>query len=396
LSFGTNSTNNQSPQVSGTTGLFPFAPGRAFKDGDTFLGGYIRIIAANTPANTNLAVTHGLKAIPRTVEVLDWGTDGTTWLPGNLNLAGGLYPGIAVNFLYWPDATGLATPYSAFFANSSSAVATIYPKVLGVYQQTNAQLLALDASGNLGIAGHYWSNTSGILLAYSGGAANTGFYYDSSNAAAVRCTQFYVQTAAGAAAAPLSCAAITCTSIGANGTVTSGGQGTANAGQIYCTALSSASSVGASYGDIIAQRSASTGFFYSGGATSYAAWYWDGTNANINGSTAGAALIITRSGGYMPVFAASFTPSSDIKFKQNVQNIKRGIDDLLKLTPRSFKWKDNGSQDLGFIAQEVKEIIPEIVVKMKDEDLGLRYNSLIAVIVKAIQQLDARLTAGNL
>jgi hypothetical protein len=98
----------------------------------------------------------------------------------------------------------------------------------------------------------------------------------------------------------------------------------------------------------------------------------------------------------MPVFATSFTPSSDIKFKQNVQNIKRGIDDLLKLTPRSFKWKDNGSQDLGFIAQEVKEIIPEIVVKMKDEDLGLRYNSLIAVIVKAIQQLDARLTAGNL
>ena len=48
--------------------------------------------------------------------------------------------------------------------------------------------------------------------------------------------------------------------------------------------------------------------------------------------------------------------------KENVNPLGYGIKDLVKINPVSFDWKVNDkSYDIGFIAQEVLEIIPEIV-----------------------------------
>lgn len=83
--------------------------------------------------------------------------------------------------------------------------------------------------------------------------------------------------------------------------------------------------------------------------------------------------------------------SSDIKLKKDIQNIQYGIKDILKLKPVEFYWKNQlkfGTQkEIGFIAQEVQDIIPELIGINSDETLSLDYPKIIPVIVKAIQDL---------
>lgn len=86
--------------------------------------------------------------------------------------------------------------------------------------------------------------------------------------------------------------------------------------------------------------------------------------------------------------------SSDSKLKKNVENIVYGLNSVLALRPVSYNWipENLGTQkEIGFIAQEVKSIIPEIIGKNSDSTLSLDYPKLTAVLVKAIQELEARL-----
>lgn len=69
--------------------------------------------------------------------------------------------------------------------------------------------------------------------------------------------------------------------------------------------------------------------------------------------------------------AASYITSSDKNIKDNIEPIKSGLDIINKLNPVTFYLKDeyntSDEKDLmyGFIAQEVQELIPEIVKKGK-------------------------------
>jgi len=63
----------------------------------------------------------------------------------------------------------------------------------------------------------------------------------------------------------------------------------------------------------------------------------------------------------------SFTVSSDSRLKQNIEPLQGSIDQLLKLRPVTFEWKDpaehgnHQGMQRGFIAQEVEKILPEWV-----------------------------------
>lgn len=60
----------------------------------------------------------------------------------------------------------------------------------------------------------------------------------------------------------------------------------------------------------------------------------------------------------------------------------------MKLHPVTYKLKGINNQDIGFIAQEVKEIIPEIVYG-KEGELTLSYGQIAPVLVKAVQEQQA-------
>ena len=68
---------------------------------------------------------------------------------------------------------------------------------------------------------------------------------------------------------------------------------------------------------------------------------------------------------------------------------------LPNLKPRRFFWKDetvSKQKQIGFIAQEVEEVLPESV-RGYEGDKSIIDNSLISVLTKAIQELSQEVTA---
>ena len=88
------------------------------------------------------------------------------------------------------------------------------------------------------------------------------------------------------------------------------------------------------------------------------------------------------------VIAFSTTPS-DKRLKKNIKDIDYGLDTIMKLNPKEYDWKKDDRHDIGFIAQEVEKVIPEIVKDKKHFDKEIKtldYEKLTAVLIKAVQE----------
>ncbi|MCF2491453.1 tail fiber domain-containing protein [Dyadobacter sp. CY347] len=89
--------------------------------------------------------------------------------------------------------------------------------------------------------------------------------------------------------------------------------------------------------------------------------------------------------------------TSDVRLKRNIQAFDNGLDIVSKLKPVSYEKKaliannDYDKKEIGFIAQEVQKILPQLVSEGKDADktLALDYNSLIPILTRAIQEQQA-------
>lgn len=75
--------------------------------------------------------------------------------------------------------------------------------------------------------------------------------------------------------------------------------------------------------------------------------------------------------------------------KKDIQDLKLGLDTVLKLRPVSFTWKNNNTEDLGFIAEEVEKVDPLMAEYSKGKLSGVKYSSLTSLLTKAIQELYA-------
>jgi hypothetical protein len=87
------------------------------------------------------------------------------------------------------------------------------------------------------------------------------------------------------------------------------------------------------------------------------------------------------------------TASSDEKYKYNILPINYGLNTILQLNPVNFQWIKGEEKDLGFIAQDVAEIIPEAVDTNWNSDLLMRYESIIPILTKAIQEQNLLIKA---
>lgn len=89
--------------------------------------------------------------------------------------------------------------------------------------------------------------------------------------------------------------------------------------------------------------------------------------------------------------AGAWVNASDISIKKEVKNIQYGLNEVLRLSPKSYKMISNDLPQIGFIAQEVAEVLPELVEESRKGMKGLSYGQLTAVLVKAVQELKAEL-----
>lgn len=108
-------------------------------------------------------------------------------------------------------------------------------------------------------------------------------------------------------------------------------------------------------------------------------------------------------------FATSYTTTSDYRVKEDERPMSMATPTLLALRPINFQWKGSDLRTDGFFAHEVAELVPDAVVGEKDateevtddNDVTTTVDSLqaldqaklVPLLVKTIQELEARITA---
>ena len=118
---------------------------------------------------------------------------------------------------------------------------------------------------------------------------------------------------------------------------------------------------------------------YGSSANGYAG-YFDATNAGyFNGNVS---------------YTGSFTHVSDARFKKNIRTLPNALDTVLNLRGVTFNWRQQEfpnmhfgqGQQIGFIGQEVKRVLPELVSKDQKGYLAVDYTEVVPVLVEALRQ----------
>ena len=91
--------------------------------------------------------------------------------------------------------------------------------------------------------------------------------------------------------------------------------------------------------------------------------------------------IISNSGS---ITSATYFYSSDAALKEDIQTIENPLEKVQALRGVSYKWKDTGRKDIGLVADEVQEVLPELVVE--NEHKQMDYGHMIGLLVEAIKE----------
>jgi hypothetical protein len=89
--------------------------------------------------------------------------------------------------------------------------------------------------------------------------------------------------------------------------------------------------------------------------------------------------------------------SSDRRFKSNIQLIPDALQKVTKLNGVTWTWNDDVNEvtkttpNTGLIAQEVQEVLPEVVMEREDGHLGLDYSKMVGLLVEAIKEQQTQI-----
>lgn len=88
---------------------------------------------------------------------------------------------------------------------------------------------------------------------------------------------------------------------------------------------------------------------------------------------------------------------SDIRLKENIETIANAVEKVQNLDGVTFNYKKDGGRSTGLIAQQLQEVLPEVVYTAKDlegeEHLAVRYGNVVGLLVEAIKEQQTQLTA---
>lgn len=86
--------------------------------------------------------------------------------------------------------------------------------------------------------------------------------------------------------------------------------------------------------------------------------------------------------------------TSDKNLKDNIKNIESPLDKISKINGVTFSWKTNQDtytgSDIGVIAQEIEEIIPEAVTTRENGYKAVKYEKIIPLLIESIKELKTR------
>jgi len=89
------------------------------------------------------------------------------------------------------------------------------------------------------------------------------------------------------------------------------------------------------------------------------------------------------------IYSNNLLNVSDARLKTNIRRLNYGLSTILKLRPVQYNWKNSDEKEtkIGFLAQDLKSVIPEVVAGDETkETLAVNYIELIPVLVNAIKE----------
>ena len=127
----------------------------------------------------------------------------------------------------------------------------------------------------------------------------------------------------------------------------------------------------------------------------YSAYHYLDTNAYniVTNSTTREIRVIAQSGGVKLAYAATaWAANSDIALKENIKPLENVLDKIKDYRCVEYNLKESPEdKKIGFIAQDWVDDFPAIVNKDEKDMLGMKYTETIPVLLKAIQELTARI-----
>jgi hypothetical protein len=86
----------------------------------------------------------------------------------------------------------------------------------------------------------------------------------------------------------------------------------------------------------------------------------------------------------------SYNTSSDRRMKENIVDASSQLDVINNIQIKEFDWIKNGHHEVGVIAQELNEVIPNVVQEggedVNEEPWGVDYGKLTPYLIKAMQE----------
>jgi hypothetical protein len=90
---------------------------------------------------------------------------------------------------------------------------------------------------------------------------------------------------------------------------------------------------------------------------------------------------------------------SDGRYKENVVKLGGGLGKVTSLRPVTFNWVESPDDGMhyGFIAQEVRQVLPEVVTGAEGENevLSMNYTELVPVLVSAVQEQQEQIESQD-
>ena len=102
-----------------------------------------------------------------------------------------------------------------------------------------------------------------------------------------------------------------------------------------------------------------------------------------------------------PIRCAGFTNASDARLKTDIKDLENPLDSLLELRGVSFLYRKDGlgrnpmlaGKQIGFIAQEVETVFPELVTTDRDGYRSVNYIGVVPVLVEAVKTQQSQIDA---
>ena len=91
----------------------------------------------------------------------------------------------------------------------------------------------------------------------------------------------------------------------------------------------------------------------------------------------------------------AFASSSDIRKKENIVRIDNALQKVLQIGGYTYNFKNDDRKLAGVIAQELEQVLPEVVYEIDDDEFGkskaVRYGNIVGLLIEAIKELKSEL-----